>query len=474
MIRIYICILSLFVFFNILYAQEKIELKKADKLEGKYENNQTIREATGNVHFVHSNTSIYCNYAIQFVEQNRIELKGNVRIFKDTLSLYTEKAYYFGNESKAICENGITLKDPNATLRADKGIYYFNENKAHFTGDVIIVNPKYKITAKELIYMRNTEDSFCKGNVVVKTESSIIKAEYIDFYKQIGKTFAHQKVSIEKDSTLIFSDTLIDFSNEKKTIGFGNVKINDYKTGMYAIGDYLENYENTLYTLIKGNAVLIRPEKSGDTLYIYCNILEAFRKKPEYYFAKENVNIIRTDFLAKCGMSRYYTGISDSVDVVTFSENPIVWQKDLQMVADSIYAELIENRIKTVYTKRLHNLKNSRFSFIISLSDSNFPDRYDQIKGNNIIMNFEGSKLSSVFVDSNAIGIYYSYEGKKANGINFIDGENMTIYFDTNQKVKRVKIEKNPNGKYVPEILISTVERFLPEFIIYEDKPKRQ
>ncbi len=474
MIRVLIFIFNVFIFINALYSQEKIELKKADKLEGKSENNQTIREASGNVHFVHNNTDIYCNSAIQYVEQNRIELKGNVKIFKDTLSLYTEKAYYFGNESKAICENGITLKDPNATLRADRGIYYFNESKAHFTGDVIIVNPQYKITAKELIYFRNSEDSFCKGNVVVTTESSVIKAEYIDFYKRLGKTFAREKVSIEKDSLLIISDTLTDYSFEKKSIASGNVKINDYKTGMFATGDYLENYENTLYTIIKGDAVLIRPEKTGDTLFLYSKVLEAFRKKPEYYIARDSVNIIRSDFLARCGLSKYFTGVSDSVDVITLTDNPIVWQKDIQMVADSIYAEAIENKIRKVYAKRLPYIKNSRFSLIISLSDSNFSDRYDQIKGNNIILNFDGSKLSWVFVDSNAVGIYYSYEGKKANGINFIDGEFMTIYFDENQKVKKVRIEKNPNGKYVPEILINTVDRFLPEFIIYEDKPKRR
>ncbi|MCX7834003.1 MAG: hypothetical protein N2490_07325 [Ignavibacteria bacterium] len=474
MIKISTIILPFICLVNLIYAQEKIELKKADKLEGRTENNQTIREATGNVHFLHNNIEIYCNNAIQYVEQNRIELKGNVRIFKDTLSLFTERAYYFGNDAKAICENGITLKDPNATLRADRGIYYFNEYKAHFTGDVIIVNPEYKITAKELIYFRNTEDSFCKGNVVVRTDSSIVKAEYIDFFKRTGKTFARVNVSIEKDSSIILSDTLTDYSFENKSIATGNVRINDLKTGMFAKGDYLENYENTLYTLIKGNAVLIRPEKSGDTLYLYSNMLEAFRKKPEYYFAKDSVNIIRGDFLAKCNISRYYTSVTDSIDVITLTGNPIVWQKDIQMVADSIYAEVVENRIRKVYAKRLPQIKNSRFSFIISLSDSNFSDRYDQIKGNNIIMTFDGNKLNTVFVDSNAVGIYYSYEGKKANGINFIDGEFMTIIFDSNQKVKKVKIEKNPNGKYVPEILINSVERFLPEFTLYEDKPRKR
>ena len=107
------------------YSQEKVELKKADKLTGKTENGETIREVTGNVHFVQGNINVYCNTAIQYVEANRVELIGNVRIFQDTLSLFTDKGVYFGNDQKAVCNSGITLKDPNATLRANKGIYTF-------------------------------------------------------------------------------------------------------------------------------------------------------------------------------------------------------------------------------------------------------------------------------------------------------------------------------------------------------------
>ena len=79
---------------SLLSAQDKIELKSADKLSGRTENGQTIREVSGNVHFVQGNINVYCNSAVQYIDANKAELTGNIRIYQDTLSLFTEKGYY--------------------------------------------------------------------------------------------------------------------------------------------------------------------------------------------------------------------------------------------------------------------------------------------------------------------------------------------------------------------------------------------
>ena len=144
-----IALLVLLFSCGILFSQDKIELKKSDKLTGKTVDGKTVREAIGNVHFVQGNVNVFCNEAIQYIDDNKIELKGNVKIYQDTLSLFTSKATYYGTDKHAVCEGGVTLKDPNATLRADDGVYYFNDAKAIFKGDVIIINPAYRITSKE-------------------------------------------------------------------------------------------------------------------------------------------------------------------------------------------------------------------------------------------------------------------------------------------------------------------------------------
>ncbi|MBI5403883.1 MAG: hypothetical protein HY959_10825 [Ignavibacteriae bacterium] len=472
----YILFLVFFILsIGCIFAQDKIELKYSDKLTGRTENGQTIREAIGNVHFVHGNIKVYCNKAYQYIDANRVELIGDVKIFQDTLALFTPKATYYGNDSKAICEGGVTLKDPNATLRANHGIYFFNESKAVFDKDVIIINPAYRITSDHLTYMRNSEDSYAKGNVVVIRDSTVIKAENIDFYKRQGKTYALKDVSIEQDSSVIFSDTLTDYSNEKKSIASGNVRLNNMRNNVNVYGDYLENYENTKYTFIRGNAKLVQVEKEKDTMFIYCRIMESYRNAPEYYVAKDSVDVIRDKFYSKSGLAVYSKTAEKGLDKMSFYIEPIIWQDNIQLTGDTIYADLKDKKLRTIYAKKIDGLANSDFSFmIIQNKDSVFADRFDQVTGKDINIHFLDDKVNYIEVNKNSNSIYFMYEDRKANGVNISEGMNMIITFDSAQKVDKVRIDKKPKGQYVPEPKISTVTLTLPGFYLRKDKPFRR
>jgi lipopolysaccharide export system protein LptA len=455
-------------------AQDRIELKKSDKLTGKVIDGKSVREANGNVHFVQGNVNVYCDDAVQYIDDNKIELRGNVKMFQDTLSLFTSKAIYYGGDRRAICEGTVTLKDPNATLRANSGVYYFNEAKAHFIGDVIIVNPAYRILSDELTYFRNTEDSFAKGNVVATNDSAVIKAENIDMFKRQGKTFAYKNVSLESDSSIIYSDTLTDYSNEKKSIASGNVKILNLRNNLLVKGNYAENYDMTKYSFVKGNASLVQVEKEKDTLYIYSNILETFRQKLEMYKAKENAEIIRGNFIAKSDTAIFSKTPVDSLDVISLFPNPVIWQDNLQLTADSVYAEILNNKISFLFAKKIEGLAGSKNSFMILANDDEyFADRYDQVTGNDIKIIFSNDSVRSVDVFKESRSLYFAYDDKKANGVNLSEGENMFITF-RESKVIKIKVDKNPKGQYVPENKMKEVQLRLPGFNLREDKPVKR
>lgn len=463
-----------FIIFSIsihtVNAQDKIELKNANELSGKVIDGQNVREATGNVEFVQGNVKVYCNSATQYIDANRVELRGNVRIYQDTLTLLTSKATYFGDDKRAICEGGVTLKDPNATIRADGGVYFFNEAKAIFKGDVIVLNPQYRITSRELTYMRNTEDSFAKGNVIVTTDSAVIKANNIDFYKLQGKTFARENVSIESDSTIITSDSATNYSKEKKSHASGNVKIVSQNNNTIIYGNDIENFETENYTLLKGNARLIQIEENTDTLFIYSDTMEAYRKEPELYIAKGNAEVIRNEFFAKAGTGIYFR----TKETVSLSKEPIVWQENIQMTGDSIYAELPKKKLQTIYVKKIEK-ENSVSSFVISKnSDEYFKNRYDQVSGDEIEIYFIDDKINRLDVTNNSTSIYFLYEDSKANGMNKIEGEKIFTYFDSTGKVEKIKVDTNPKGEYIPETVINTQSLTLPGFELREDKPKKR
>jgi len=471
----YFFIILIFLISQISFCQNNIELKRSDKLTGKTIDNQTVREATGNVYFIRGNVNVYCNSALQYIDLNKVELTGDVKIYQDTLSLFTQKAIYYGNENKAIFENGITLKDPNATINADGGTYYFNEAKATFAGNVRIDNPDYRITSTYMIYLRNTEDSFARDNVVVKKDSATIKAENIDFYKRQGKTFAYKNVSIEKDSSIITSDTLTDFSFENKSIAVSNVTINNLRNNAKVYGNYLENYSKTKYSFIRGKAKLLQIDKDKDTMFVYSDTMESFREIPEKYIAKDSVEIIRKNFFSKCGYSVYSKTLDTAVDKMSLYRNPIVWQDNMQLTGDTIYADLKDRKLQIIYSKKIDELADSKYSFLILENrDSLFSDRYDQIRGKDIIIHFDSNKVNYVDVKKNSSSIYFMYEDRKANGVNIVDGMNMVISFNNEQKADKVKVEIRPKGKYVPEVQLNTVTLELPGFLVRTDLPVRR
>ena len=453
------------------FAQEVIELKNADELSGRIVNGQNIREASGNVHFVQGNITVFCNSATQYIEENRVELRGNVRIIQETMTLLTSRGIYYGNEKRATGQGGITLQDQNATLTANSGVYTFGDGKAVFKNNVKVVNPEYIITSDDLTYFRFTEDSFARGNVIVTTDSAVIYANSIDFLRRSGITKAFGDARIDSDSTIITSDTLTNYKKESRSVASGNVIIRSLKNNAVISGDYGENFENINYSYIRGNAVLEQIEESTDTLLIYSDIMEAYRDSPEYYVAKDNVELIRGDFLSRCGKSIYYR----EEETVSLSNSPVVWQGNSQMTGDSIYAELPGKELRRIYIRKLNDLQNSVSSFLLTQNENYiFRDRYEQLSGDNITLFFKDEKLERVEVEGKSSSIYFLYEEGKANGVNIVNGKNMIIYLDEEETVEKINVIENPIGQYVPEVKMSEVNLRLAGFNVRDDKPERR
>ncbi|MEO8210411.1 MAG: hypothetical protein ABI840_07605, partial [bacterium] len=126
------------------------------------------------------------------------------------------------------------------------------------------------------------------------------------------------------------------------------------------------------------------------------------------------------------------------------------------------------------FAKKLPS-ENSTNSFVISQNDDeDFKDRYDQISGSDITLNFLEDKMNTIEVNENSISIYFLYEENKANGVNKVEGKDLYIYFDNDEKVEKIKVDAEPKGEYIPEQLLSTSSLILPGFNLREDKPVRR
>ena len=146
------------------------------------------------------------------------------------------------------------------------------------------------------------------------------------------------------------------------------------------------------------------------------------------------------------------------------------------MTGDSIFAELPEKKLQTIYVKKLPGLTDSKISFVISgLNNENSAlsgeERYDQISGEDITLNFENEKINLIEVNKKSRSFYFLFDNGRPDGINKIEGENLFIYFGDDEKVTRIKVELRPKGEYIPESLLNNTVLTLPGFNLRTDKP---
>jgi lipopolysaccharide export system protein LptA len=412
-----------------------------DSLKGKVINGKNIREVIGNVVITKENTKITCNRAIQYLADDIAELIGNVTVTQDSVIIRTEKGRYFNKSELTISDTTVTLKNKKVNLIADRGKYNTSTKIAQFFGNVHFNDSSTTLTSDTLFYYKEEERIIAVGNVKVTDSTSIIEA-----------------------------DSLVHLRENKFTFGFGNISIISEENNISIFGnEFIDDKPNKI-TRIIGNPFLIKIEKQKDgtidTLFIESKILEAKKDSGNILIAIDSVKIVRNNFSSV----NDYTIYNKKTGQITIlkKENkptPVLWYENSQITGDSIYIYLDSNKVKDVqvYSEAL----------LIS-TDSIYIERYNQISGDSIKMNFTNGKLSNTIVNGNVLSIYYLFEDKEPNGLLKSSAKKLKIIFDDN-KVTDVKMYGSPMSEYHPEKLVNGKEKgfTLPTFYLYGNKPEK-
>ncbi len=375
-----------------------VELIHSDSLVGRRYDSKTIRELIGNVQLKHENIYVWCDRAIQYVNENRVEAYGNLRVKQDTLLLEAEKGIYLGDKKIAICEGNVKLTDGRTTLEAELGNYDAQKKLAIFKSKVKLVDSTTTITADEFFYYRT----------------------------------------------------------DKKSIAVGDVVITNIENNIKIYGGYFENYDSAKYSVIKNNPKLVQIDTSSngdiDTLIVVGRFMESFRDTSVSMFsATDSVMIVRGNLSAVCGDVFYY----DKKELIILWRNPIVWYGNSQISGDSIVVRLKDRRVDDVFV-----FGNA---FAIDPADSLYPERFNQLKGETMRIKFIENKIDKLYVEKNAMSLYYIFEtdketgGRKPNGVNYVSGDNVWIGFKDG-KMHRIKITGGIEGVYYPEELVEKKE----------------
>jgi lipopolysaccharide export system protein LptA len=391
-----------------------IELRSANRLEGKIINNEEVRELIGNVHFVQITTGgklvkVWCDRALRFMTQNRIELFGNVKVIRDSVTIRSKEGVYYGDLRLMEGRNGVRLERGKTLLTAKNGEYYADENRTHFINNVVLIDTSSIITCDDLHYFEVDARSIATGNVHVFEYTNAVN---------------------------IYGDSLVYIEQQRLTYVFKKprmVKVDTTATGLI------------------------------DTMVVVSGMMQSYRDTIERFVAIDNVQMVKSDLSARCGTATYFV----KNDLIILQTHPIIWSSENQITGDSMQVRMENQKIRSLWVKNR--------AMAISRTDTGRPDRYNQLTGRELTMYFYANKLEQVEVQRNATSLYYLYDLNEPNGVNKSSGDSIFIDF-INGEVDRIKIIGGVQGQYFPEKMIAKRESEynLDGFRWYDNRPMRQ
>jgi lipopolysaccharide export system protein LptA len=475
-------------------AQRQVKLKKADNLFGAMKDGERFDRVIGNVVFIQQNTTIYCDSAHFYKKRNFVEAFGKIHIVegdsvdvvarslsydgdkriaylrknvvftkKGIATLYTDFLDYDRPRNQARYFNGGKLVDSTNVLTSKKGYYDIRSNLASFKTEVKGKNPDYTLESDTLQYNSTTKIIYFRDHTTVTDKDGSTAVYKSGFYNTNLKASALNLGQMETAEYKIKGDEYQIDDVRKLYRAKGRVIMTSKEENMLIFGDDSFYDKQNGISKVYGNAFVAKIGDDLDTLFISADTLVSIESKDprkKRLLAYKNVKIFKTDMQGVAD-SLAYIAIDSVLHMYT---QPILWNNENQMTADSIYMVMKNKKID-----RLHMIANSFVASQDSLKN------FNQIKGRKMVAHFSGSLINFVSVDGNGESIYHALQEKEietdkgkflityTTGMNKMICSNMRINF-LEGKVNNVSAYVQPDATFTPPHEIKEADRLLKGF----------
>ncbi len=472
----------------------KIRLVRAEQMQGKKSAGEELNIFVGNVVFEHDSAYLYCDSAVFNNAKNNLHAYDNVHIaLSDTLNLYGDFLNYNGNTRVATVEGNVRLVDNDATLYTDRliyerntkiayyttgghivnednnlksrlGFYYTDLKELRFKDSVVLTNPDYTLRSDTLLYNTLTEIAYISGPTTIRGENEFLYAEDGWYNTQTDETHLKINPHITYKEQYLAGDSI--YYEKESGVGqvFGNVFMKDTVQDVVVTGNYADyrRKEGFAYATDSAVAVLI---DGADSLFLHADTLRMTfdsTESPRDLLAYFKCKFYRPNLQGMCDSLVY--SFTDST--ISMYHDPALWTQ-----ANQITAKLIRIFSSGQQLDSMH-IRNS--SFIISIDKYDL-DKYNQIKGKNMVGYFRNNELYLIKVEGNSETIYFVREDKGGLvGINKALASNMEIWVEERQ-ISDIFYEESPDATLYPENEFPPEELRLRDFKwLGEYRPKRR
>ena len=467
----------------------RVYLVHADVLHFDQTKNADATILNGKVHFTHQGARLYCDSAYFYEASNSFEAFGHVKMYQgDTLSLISDYAYYDGNEQMARARYNVVLKhkkttlytdsldfdrlynnayffeggkmiDGKTTLTSDWGEYNTETKMSVFNYDVKMKSPKFFLTTDTLYYDTQLSMAHIVGPSNITSGDSHIYSEQGYYDTRNDRARLMNRSVLSNQGKMMVGDSVYYDSKEGFSQAFRNVVYVDSVNKNKLTGNYGEYWEHTGYALCTDSAVAI-DYSQGDSLFMHADTFKVVTYNIETdsvyrkIFGFHHVRAYRTDVQAVCDSLIY-----NSLDsCLTLYKDPIVWNKNQQLLGDRIEAFMKDSLIDHAH------VINNCFSIQQLRSDTTL---YNQVSSKEMLAYFVDGAIHETQAKGNVLIGYYFEEGDSVPIIyNYQETSELRMYLK-DRKLQKVWTPKS-SGTMYPLNQIPVDRKHLPGFAWYD------
>lgn len=401
-----------------------------------------------------------------------LKLLDESTIITEKSTIYTKGGTYDSKTSQAVFTTRTTVENEDQILIGNHITYNDKKGYGKAKGDVVIIDTKNesKINCDVAEYNKLDGQGMASGHVVIEQKGGeqILTCQETRYNKKTGYAKATRQV--------VYIDTV-----QHSKLLCDVLEFNEYSQFMLA------TEHPKLITLADTDSLFVRADtmlslRTRDTNFLKWiqtpgatdkNVRSFQLLHVDSSWADEEENIPRL-IISNRHVRMYSDSMQSICDSMSYSQtdsvfrlykSPVMWSKNQQANADTIWIHTVNNKLSKL------NLKSSAFL----LSKTGFETFYDQVSGNYIDAWFENNEIQKVVVDENAESLYYAKDDdEKYLGLNRAESASITMLFK-DKEVDRITMYQNPKGNFFPVDQLKESDKFLASFkLLDEQKPKNK
>ncbi len=468
---------------------EPIVLRNADSLSVNTRDSIAIRELSGHVHLDQGNTSVYCDHATQYLNDNHIILRGSVRIVQGTVTMSMPAGDYYGATQQAEGVGGVRIDDRKTVLTADHGSYDVRAHLARFYGLVHVEDDSVRIDADSATYDKQSQESRAYGHVILGTKfsSTWVRGDsalnvpatsysvmrgrpvlvHIDSVPKDGKAPSDSSARPVKPTTTPVpkqkTTKAKDSKSVKKPSSTSDPKSSTKDTKTKSSSTSIDAKDAKIIAdSAKSRRIDSTQNFRYDTLCITADVMQSFRAGGEERFAaSKNVELVRGTLSARSGRC-VYDRRAESIDL---QDGPQLWADSLQLSADSMWVSVPDKRLRAIH---------AHHAAFMLLRDSSSGERSQQIAGESILIDVMADTIRSVRSIRDAKSLYFMNGDQGPDGASRTVCDSIFIVFQQG-KVDDIIWRSGVSSDYYPENLVGHGIRsyYLPSYRLLGSRPRK-